>query len=167
MSFRLASAIAREETSRVLHAATTVDPNDDAAWATQVQRPAFELGHICKTATDGWGRGLFGGSAFFWGGSLGWFANLHVLNTPYMYLEAHDISSGRDPGSTRNIFMLALILLAMIPILLAGDIAATSSRCDMLSDSLNAVAVSNDPASHLKVDFLETRLRRMNRGQGL
>ena len=125
------------------------------SWGTYVKRRPMDGGEDCS------GGLRFSGVARLAGSPI------YILNTPYMYLEAHDISSGRDPGSTRNIFMLALILLAMIPVLLAGDIAATSSRCDMLSDSLNAVAVSNDPASHLKVDFLETRLRRMNRGQGL
>ena len=120
MSMRLASAIAREEATRVLRAATTVDPSDDLAWETQVQRPAFELEHLFKTVTEGWGRGLFGVSAFFWGGSLGFFANL--LNTPY--LEARDISSDRDPGSTRNSYLVGVAMFAAVPVLLAGDIAA-------------------------------------------
>jgi len=161
LSLRFASAVARQEATNVLRAATTVDPTDSAAWDAKVQRPAFELEHLFRSVSEGWGRGLFGLALSFWGMALGIFAN--VVNAPYM--AAHDSDYG--PGGTLHRYLLIITIMAAIPVLLAADIAATSSRCDLLSDSLNAVAISHGPECHLRLDYLETRLRRMNRGQGL
>ena len=54
-----------------------------------------------------------------------------------------------------------------LPILLALDVAATSSRCDLLTDALNQVAISYGESCHLRVDYLLGALHRINRGQGL
>ena len=161
LSLRFASAVARQEATNVLRAATTVDPTDSATWDAKVQRPAFELEHLFRSVSEGWGRGLFGLALSFWGMALGIFAN--VVNAPY--LAAHDSDYG--PDGTLHRYLLIIAIVAAIPVLLAADIAATSSRCDLLSDSLNAVAISHGPECHLRLDYLETRLRRMNRGQGL
>jgi hypothetical protein len=47
------------------------------------------------------------------------------------------------------------------------DVAATSSRCDMLADALNTQAKVHGEAVHLRLDYLLSTLSRTNRGQGV
>ena len=54
-----------------------------------------------------------------------------------------------------------------LPFILAFDIAHTSDRCDKLMQSLNVVAIKYGEAVHARVEYLETRLMNMHRGQGL
>ena len=47
------------------------------------------------------------------------------------------------------------------------DVAATSSRCDMLAEALNTQAKVHGEAVHVRLDYLLCALGRSNRGQGL
>ena len=44
--------------------------------------------------------------------------------------------------------------------------ASTSSRSDLLLEALNACGITHGEDCHLRVAFLETRLRALNKGQG-
>merc|ERR1711881_815284 len=52
-------------------------------------------------------------------------------------------------------------------IVLALDIAATSTHCDKLMAVLHAVGLKHGPEHHVKIEWLESRLRGLNKGQGL
>ena len=52
-------------------------------------------------------------------------------------------------------------------IVLAIDIAATSTLCDKLMAVLHAVGIKHGPEHHDKIDWLESRLRGLSQGQGL
>ena len=60
-----------------------------------------------------------------------------------------------------------MILFTPIPLLLLLDVAATSSSCDMLMDTLNDVRIKHQKPAHLQIEWLETALARLHHGQGL
>jgi len=47
------------------------------------------------------------------------------------------------------------------------DVALTSSKCDELMDKLTDVGIKYGEKQHVRVDWLETRLRRPHHSQGL
>ena len=51
-------------------------------------------------------------------------------------------------------------------IVLAIDIAATSTLCDKLMAVLHAVGIKHGPEHHAKIEWLEIRLRGLTRGRG-
>ena len=64
-----------------------------------------------------------------------------------------------------NVLMSAIF--APVPLLVAANVAATSSRCDLLMDALNATAIVHGESCHLRLDYLIRALSRLNRGQGI
>jgi hypothetical protein len=45
-SMRYGSALVRDQSTKLLFAATTTDPNNDAEWEREVVQPSFELDHL-------------------------------------------------------------------------------------------------------------------------
>ena len=56
------------------------------------------------------------------------------------------------------------MVLALLPLGLALDVAAASSRCDEFMDSLNEKRTQEN---HEQILWLETKLSKLNKGQGL
>ena len=78
-----------------------------------------------------------------------------------------EAEKGWSPGvQQKSAFAMAMIS-PFFGLLLAKDLATTSSRCDLLMDDLNNAGIRNGPEQHLTIDWLEIRLRRLNSGQGL
>ena len=102
--------------------------------------------------------------AFFcWSSAFGFLCN--ALNGAYC--QGMDELRDAVPGTNQRYNLVVTCVLLPLPILLALDVAATSSRCDLLTDALNQVAISYGESCHLRVDYLLGTLHRINRGQGL
>lgn len=81
-SFRIGSCLARDETTRVISAARTTDPDDDAAWKQLVSEPALQLDAVFVKVSTGWSPGLLGMILFFWLSALSSLAG--TMNNPYI-----------------------------------------------------------------------------------
>lgn len=162
-SMRLASALARNSVTDVMKAARATSPLDDEAWERDVRAPALALDETMRVLSRGWGRGLFGMTFTFWMFSLARFmAAIDRLRCAGM-----DAAGGKEPGTSRNTNLAWVCFTSIVPLLLALDLANTSSQCDELLGVLNAARVKHGPTVHEKIAYLEACLRNLNRGQGL
>ena len=63
-----------------------------------------------------------------------------------------------------------LVVAASMPflaLLLAVDVATTSSRCDLLMDQLNAARIQHGPQHHIRISWLTTSLKELVRADML
>ena len=58
-------------------------------------------------------------------------------------------------------------IFTAFPLLIALDIAATSSRGTLLAEALNSVGMTHGEDCHLRLEYLICSLQRLNRNQGL
>ena len=89
----------------------------------------------------------------------------YIINVSYNH--EYERLNGLPRGSTLTKHFVMLVLLLPQPLLLAISVARTCSLCGDLMDSLNQVAIKYGESCHARVDFLETRLKQLNNGQGL
>ena len=114
-------------------------------------------------SSDGFGPGLLGFLMGIFAGTVGMFAN--ALNDEANALS--EAEKGLSPGTVTKTQFATASAIPLLGLLLAMDLATTSSRCDLLMDELNNAGIRNGPEQHLTIDWLEIRLRRLNSGQGL
>ena len=100
---------------------------------------------------------------FIFAGTVGMFAN--ALNDEANALS--EAEKGWSPATAGNMMFALASTIPLLGLLLAVDLATTSSRCDLLMDELNNAGIRNGPEQHLTIDWLEIRLRRLNSGQVL
>ena len=50
-----------------------------------------------------------------------------------------------------------------MPLLMAKDVAYTSTYCDLVMDELNEARAKHGPESHLKIQWLESTLKQLVR----
>ena len=112
---------------------------------------------------DGFGPGLLGFLMCIFAATIGMFA--HALNDEANAL--NEAQNGLSPGTLGKTQFALASAIPLLGLLLAVDLATTSSRCDLLMDELNNAGIRNGPEQHLTIDWLEIRLRRLNSGQGL
>lgn len=70
-------------------------------------------------------------------------------------------------GSWRNMMMFFVVALALMPLLLAMDLATTSSLCDKLLEELNSAGIRHGVERYPTIDWILHSLERLNAGQGL
>ena len=74
-----------------------------------------------------------------------------------------DATNSSPPGTQRNVALVATAIYIMLPLLLALDVAATSTYCDLLVERLNDMRAKHGPESDDKITWLETTLLRLVR----
>ena len=115
-------------------------------------------------------------AGFCWLWALAFFCN--AINTPFHTGRDEIVRrSGEDNvfGSNQNGYLTFVCILTPLPVLVAMDVATTSTRVDSLMEALNEKAievgfkkgVGADVELHTRVDWLETRLKRTNFAQGI
>lgn len=146
-SVRLASALARDAVIETIRLAAKTAPADADAWTKKVAEPAIALDRAMKTLSNGWGRGLLGLTMTCWLAALAYFSNVCVpdnslpririsLTQTGGRLNTHrnrTVSSMWFPDNLngdRNYSILFTFSLSVVPLLLAMDLAHTSSACD-------------------------------------
>ena len=138
-----ASCLCRGNITDVITKVDSTDPADGPAWEENVVRSALALVESMETLSRGWSWGLLGLGGFLGLNGLGWFIN--VMNpewTDGMYA-----MQGNAPATTRNICLIWAAFCAFLPLLLAMDIATTSSRYDLLiMDKLNKARIEHGVA---------------------
>jgi hypothetical protein len=162
ISMKVAAALVRDEILEVVIPMEQVSPADDDAWQTKVVEPALALRGTLQRLSDGWGAGLAGLTMACWALALGFFTM--AVNTP-ICVDADDLLE--VPRGTSLIMNLACtIAFAVLPLFLGLDLAAISTRCDVMMAALNEVRLRHGESHHLRVTWLETGLQRQNGGQG-
>jgi hypothetical protein len=170
-----ASCICRDNITETIRKARAADPvstdgggggdgsTDPQAWVDSVATPALALRKSMGELSGSLGPGLLGMSGAQLLSALGFFTN--AINVEYC--TSCDETAGAQPGTARHIFLAFTAFLTTMALLLAKDPASTSSRCDLLMAELNAAGIRCGPEHHGAIDWLESRLRRLNDGQGL
>eukprot|EP01052_Picozoa_sp_SAG31_P048109 SAG31_NODE_9920_length_1210_cov_1.189919_1_plen_331_part_10 len=125
-SMTTASCLCKGNIVGVIMKVDSTDPADGAAWDEDVVKPALALVESMETLSRGWSSGLLGLGAFLGLNGLGWFIN--VMNPEWT--DGQDSSNGWAPGTTRTICLSWTVFCVFLPLLLATNIATTSSRCD-------------------------------------
>lgn len=165
-SLRLGSAVVRDAVTEVIRAARDCDPTDKKRWQVEVVQPAIGLHKCMQTLSRGWGPGFLGLGLSCWLMALGYFSK--AINKPRSDMVM--IANNQPPNLDRNFQIGNTVIWSLLPLLLALDVAKTSTRCDQLMDQLNAVRIKylNAPYDvEERVGRLETALMRLHRGQGL
>jgi hypothetical protein len=157
------STLARNAVKEVIKAVESTEPIDAEQWAQDVARPALNLDSTLRTLSEGWASGLFGMTLCCWSICMHCFC--YAINISYN--AEFERLNGLAPGTTVTKHFVMMSWLLLVPLVLAISIARTGSLCGDLMDSLNQVAIKYGEACHTRVDFLETRLKQLNRGQGL
>lgn len=107
--------------------------------------------------SQGWGGGLLAGGGLLCLGGLSLFAV--AINTEHC--DAMDTVKGLPPGTTRNKRLAVAALFPFAALLLARDVATTSSRCDLLMDQLNSARIKHGSEHHIRISWLTTSLKEM------
>lgn len=163
LSMKLAAMMARSAIRKVVHAAENMVPESPRAgssirqrsaeareeWQTRVVLPAMRLAtDTMPTLSEGWGKGLLIMTFVVWVMAFGM------------------MCEGFDNGRYRT-FALA-VALSLLPLILAIDLAETSSQCNELRRVLNDVRVDNPTEEvNAALSIVETALDKLNRNQGL
>jgi len=180
-TMRTASAVVRNDAVRTIEAVKQADVSDTAAWS-RVEQQALQLHRSMQALSAGFGPGLMAMGGFCWLWALAFFCN--AINTPFHTGQDEKVrrdvermgESAENPfGSNQNGYLIFVCILTPLPLLVAMDIAATSTQMDELMEALNEKAIAagfkQDTAAnfetHTRVDWLETRLKRTNFSQGI
>jgi len=68
------------------------------------------------------------------------------------------------PRGFALVFYITLTtLFTALPLLMAKDVAHTSTYCDLVIDELNEARAKHGPESHLKIQWLESTLKQLVR----
>ena len=137
--------------------AAEVDWESESDWDEKVAKRALGLRTKFELLSDDWSGGLIGFGGSCWLVALGSFTRL--INTPWC--AGMDVVNGTPPGTQRNASLAFAAIVLPLPFFLAMDVAHTSSWCDYLVEELNEARAKFGPASHLKIDWLETALARL------
>eukprot|EP01046_Picozoa_sp_COSAG06_P055026 COSAG06_NODE_9981_length_1775_cov_1.859189_1_plen_491_part_00 len=155
-SMRTGSCLCRDKTIEVIKAIDSTDPTSEG-WDAAVAKPALELREKFELLSDGWQGGLLGLGAFCWLWVLAGFAN--AINAELCV--ALDTAQGNSPGSYRASQLTVMAICFPPPLLLAVDVAHTSSWCDTLVERLNEARAKFGPEADEKITWLETTLLRL------
>jgi len=106
----------------------------------------------------GWRLGILGVTTLCWSMSLAIF--IQFLDKP---THAARVAAGLSVPP----FVPLIGINAFMPFWVASDIAQTSSLCDELMDTINDAGIRYGDTSYARIAWLESRLKQLNRGQGL
>ena len=135
-TMRVACARVRHDAVRTIQAVKQSDASNAVAWS-RVEQSALELHRSMQALSAGFGPGLTAMAGFCWLWALAFFCN--AINTPF-HLGRDEIvrRSGQDNmfGSNQNGFLMFVCILTPLPVLVAMDVAATSTQVDSLMEAL-------------------------------
>lgn len=158
-SMATASCLCRDNIIEVIKKLDSTSPADDngAQWKEAVATPALALYSSMATLSHGWSSGLLGLSGLM--GLLS--VALFTMAINLEYTSGLDAVLEKPPGRVASEFAISALFLAFLPLLLALDLATTSSRCDLLMDTLNQARINhglahNGPYSLTTFNFLKT-----------
>lgn len=156
-----ASCLCRDNVTEVLKRMQVVDPaaDDGQEWKRSVEVPALELRLSMRTLSEGYGPGLLGLGSTCCLFGLAFFCN--AINAEMS--AASDQSNGNPPGTHRDRTLMLAVAPPFLALLLARDLATTSSYCDLLMDKLNDADIAHGVEHHDKIDWLTITLKRLVR----
>eukprot|EP01052_Picozoa_sp_SAG31_P014834 SAG31_NODE_935_length_10892_cov_7.109886_3_plen_583_part_00 len=170
LSSRLGSALARTHINEVAVAMQQTPPSDKNLWEACVVQPCMQLEAPLHYLSSGCGRGLAALVAALFSLALLCFVQALNVERSYGWVRAGLLPRGESEEAAleRAIWnnVVGTIAVLPLPFILAFDIASTSDMCDGLMQSLNKVAIKAGETLHNRINYLESRLVRMNRGQG-
>jgi hypothetical protein len=149
-TLKIASALAGDDVDEVILKVRTTDLDDKDRWHNDVAAPALKLAtETMPTLSRGFGTSLGLLTFVCWTGAFSNFC---------WFLE------GRKP-----LVIATTAVLAILPLLVAMDVAACSSKCDVLRAELNDKRIKTLDARlpvHA-INDLDQALDRLNRNKGL
>jgi hypothetical protein len=147
----------------VIRDAKKTPPTHDVNWQAKVVEPALALNKTIEDVSRGWGLGIGGITAGMWALALCTFTD--ALNEPFTM--GFDRVTGKPPGTAKATLLIITVIEMLIPLTVAWDLAAISTRCDSLMSTLNDVRLEHGEKCHMRILWLETCLKEQNGGQGL
>lgn len=177
---RLSSCVCRDEATEVIRAIANFDLGDSrdkcSTWHETVVRPALRLDKRLRVLSAGWGDGFAGMALFFWLWSLGFFC--FAINRTHC--DGLDTSREVPRGTSQFVYLVETAVALALPLVLALDVASTSSQCNHVRGALNDAririldnenldlnAVAPVDFAHKEITELETALGNVHRRQGL
>ena len=148
------SCLCRNAVITQIHTVRFADLVNDESKRNEV----LALQDTVKLLSQGWGRGLLGFVGFFWGIAL---ACLFIcFNGPL--LAGFDAIVGVN-GLWRPAMMAMTASCSLVPVLMAKDVATTSSTCDVLMDEINRTRQRLGPEANEVITWLESSLKNLVR----
>lgn len=148
------SCLCRNAITKQIHTVRFGDLVNDASKREEV----LALQDTLELLSEGWGRGLLGLIGFCWGIALACLFN--SLNGPL--LVGLDGLVGID-GFNRFFQVALFVSFCFLPVLLALDVATTSSYCDILMDEINQARQRLGPEANEVITWLESSLKNLVR----
>ena len=155
LSLKCASALGNRRVDEVRTAVKALlsqrDPPDDLTWRATVEGPSLGLASTTlPLLTKGWGN------------ALGCVAIGHASLALLLGMQTYSIASaGQKLDLVGIAILVATILVATLPVLVALEPAQISSHCDTLRGKLTAMRCK-DPKSYERVEPLYDTLRLVN-----
>ena len=142
-AMQTASCLCRDSVTEAIKKVRAYEPaangdNGDEAWE-EVAASVLALREPMERLSAGFGPGLLGLAAGLLTAALAaftWAINAEMCDTL-------DATAGAPPGFHRSLYFGGAVCMALFPLALASDLAETSSRCDMLVDTLNDAAIEH------------------------
>ena len=139
-AMQAASCLCRDSITEVIKKVQAYEPaaDGDEAWE-EVAAAVLALREPMETLSAGFGPGLLGLTA----ACLAFAMSFFTMAINAEYCDGADSTWGLSSGHCRSVWFGLAAVFALVPLALAGDLAATSSRCDMLVDTLNDAAIEH------------------------
>jgi hypothetical protein len=162
-SMYTASCLCRDAEIEVIKAIRLIDPREEKEWDVAVAQPALALRKKLELLSDGWSRGLAGLGTVNWVTALTLFTM--AINAPFCDgTDAKFMAPLGMPEGTMQVTLIVFVaILIPLPLLMAKDVAYTSTYCDLVMDELNEARTKHGPESHLKIRWLESALEKLVR----
>ena len=111
--------------------------------------------------SKGWGRGLLGFFGMCWAMAL----TCILMAVAPGYASGLDeiMLGGLPPGTWRATYLTTFVLFTFLPVLVAQDVATTSSSCDILMTKINVARRKHGPEANLVITWLESSLKELVR----
>ena len=149
-----ASCLCRDNVLEVIKKVRAADPTEEPL--DEVATSALALRDLLHKLSEGWGAGLLGLCSFFLSMCVSQLAL--ALSTEWCAgVDHHKPQFAEVLGSARNMIMFFVVLLAFLPLLIAMDLATTSSLCDMLMEELNSAGIRHGVEHDPTIDWIVRR----------
>jgi len=129
------------------------DPGSNE-WFEKIANPSLRLMDTMRLLADGWAPGLLTAVVFFWSWAL---SHLTLaINTAVM--EGQDIYKEQSGIlRQRNQELLFMTIAVFFPLLIALDVATTSTWCDVLIEQLNTAGIIHSPKDTSQKEIAKVR----------
>merc|ERR1712187_269019 len=118
----------------VISEARTIDPSHQLDWERKIVQPAMRHDDVSKEVSEGWGYSA-GVICMACCALVSFFFTL-AMNAPLMaWIDAE----AALPISTRNMCLIMMSLFAFIAPLVAMDLVAFTTQCELLLNVLNEI----------------------------